>query len=427
MAEFKNCRLEIQLEAQSPLIHFQADEKHYKEHPGVTIRASEVKPKFDRFLIKKLEKTGRCLDQMKEKYPSFFVDIKHNALNYKMEIEHREESILIELSPKDKQLRYDLYYGNMGEDQEVKKMGVISNPTVIIFCMVEELRKLIQEYIIEFFVVTNFGTMQNKGFGSFLPSDCGFGMALKKDQEEIIAEFLLEDVIDPMEKERNCRKICYGIRFHGYQGKKYKDKNMYWIKIFNEIKQFYGVMKSGQNFQGYARSYIYDYMHKEPRNIDNEKAWMKQEGISPAVSRNKDLDEVGQNVNPKYVRAMLGTGETISYIREEGKPCNKKEKVPVTITSCDKNISRVPSPIFFKIIRNVVFIVAKKVPEEIYGKEFRFENKLWNKEGVLKTPDEFDIDDFLMQYVDYYNNQLRDKVHNMGRNKKVVEIKCIGM
>lgn len=427
MAEFKNCRLEIQLEAQSPLIHFQADEKHYEEHPGVTVRASEVKPKLDRFLIRKLGKTGGCLNELKKKYPSFFVDVRHDAFNYKMEIEHRQESVLVELSPKDKQLRYDLYYGNMGEGQETRKMGVISNPTVIIFCMVEGLRKLIQEHITEFFIVTNFGTMQNKGFGSFLPADCRFGIALKQIEEERIAGFLLEDVIDSMETERDCKKICYGIRFHGYQGQSDKKKNEYWIRIFKEIKQFYGIMKSGQNFCGFARSYIYDYMHMEPRCIDNEKAWMKQKGISPAVSTKKISREDRKDDNPKYVRAMLGTGETISYIKQAGRPCNEKGRVPVTITSLNEEINRVPSPIYFKIIKNVVFIVAREVPKEIYGAEFRFENQLWEKRDTLETPGEFDIDEFLMQYVDYYNGPLRKKVHNMDGNKKVVEIKCIDM
>lgn len=427
MAEFKNCRLEIQLEAQSPLIHFQADEKHYGEHPGVTVRASEVKPKLDRFLIRKLKKTGGCLDELKKNYPSFFVDVKHDALNYKMEIEHGEESILVELSPEDKRLRYDLYYGNMGENQEVKKMGVISNPTVIIFCMVEDLRKLIQEHIIEFFLVTNFGTMQNKGFGSFLPNDCKFGNVLKKKQEEMIAGFLLEDVIDSMKIERSCKKICYGIKFSGNQGDTAIDKNRFWLRIFKEIKQFYGIMKSGQNFCGFARSYIYDYMHEEARCIDNEKAWMKQKGISPAISTGQIPKVERWDDNPKYVRAMLGTGETISYKKEEGKPCNKKGKVPVTITSLDENIDRVPSPIYFKIIKNVVFIVAREAPEEIYSVKFRFENELWKKQGILKTPDKFDIDEFLMQYVDYYNGPLRNKVHNMEKNRKVVEIKCIDM
>lgn len=40
------------LEQQTPLIHFQYDQ------PGATLRATEVKPKLDKFIIKKNERKG---------------------------------------------------------------------------------------------------------------------------------------------------------------------------------------------------------------------------------------------------------------------------------------------------------------------------------------------------------------------------------
>lgn len=160
---------------------------------------------------------------------------------------------------------------------------------------------------------------------------------------------------------------------------------------------------------------------------------MKQNGISPVVYRDdcSRADEDRQDKNPKYVRAMLGTGEVISYKKEQGKPSNEKGKVPVTISadesSDDETIKRVPSPIFFKIVKNVVFIVAREVPKELFHKKFVFENKLWNKKGTLFTPDQFDIEEFLAEYVTYYNGKLRGKVKNMGKSKKVVRIKCTDM
>ena len=47
--EFNGCKLKVQLEAQSPIIHFQHDQA------GATLRASEVKPKLDRFLLNKMD------------------------------------------------------------------------------------------------------------------------------------------------------------------------------------------------------------------------------------------------------------------------------------------------------------------------------------------------------------------------------------
>lgn len=106
MLEFKGCWLEVKLEAQSPMIHFQAN----KGHPGVTVRASEVKPKLDKFLIRKLQKRDgiQNVEQIKKKYSSFFIDSTHNALNYKMKMEmgQHQQSSLIDLSSGKK-----YYYG----------------------------------------------------------------------------------------------------------------------------------------------------------------------------------------------------------------------------------------------------------------------------------------------------------------------------
>ncbi len=428
MPEFKGCFLEVQLEAQSPMIHFQAGQ----EHPGVTLRASEVKPKLDRFLLRKLKKVAGCTDeqQLKKKYPSFFHSTEHMAFHYKMDIIQKSKAVLVDLSPDDKKCRYELYYGNVGENRKEKKMGVFSNPIITIFCVVSDLRKLIQEYLAEFFIITNFGTMQNKGFGSFLPKDYRYKNSLDHKQKAEVADILLEDLRDLADgEENNTRKIktCYGISFDEVPNDSYKVKNEYYIQMFREIKQFYGIMKSGQNFRGFARSYIYEYMHT--KNIDNEKAWMKQKGISPVVytGDHPRENEDRQDTNPKYVRAMLGTGGAISYIKEKGKPCDKNRRVPITITSTDEEISRVPSPIYFKIIKNVVFIIARDVPKEIFHVTYEFENKLWKKKGTLCTPDHFDIDEFLESYVDYYNGALRKKVGNMGKSKKVVRIKCSDM
>ena len=82
--EFNGCKLKVQLEAQSPIIHFQHDQA------GATLRASEVKPKLDRFLLNKMEQeTGKRVADFKEDngYAVMFTDKEHNALNYRMNFE----------------------------------------------------------------------------------------------------------------------------------------------------------------------------------------------------------------------------------------------------------------------------------------------------------------------------------------------------
>ncbi len=423
MVKFNHCKLKMELEAQSPLIHFQTNENYN----GLTLRASEVKPKLDRFLFRKLKLTYKD-KVIHEKYPLIFIDEGLNALNYRMKIEIKDKKTnIIRLNNnKDRWLDYDLYYGNIGKPQEEQKQGIISDITLTIFCFIPELRKLIQDYIEEFFIVTNFGAMQNKGFGSFLPKSCYYNNPMNEKQISHIADYLLDDTISMMRGEKKGTKTCYCMKFIDKKNTTSMDKEKIWPEYFKQIKDFYGIMKSGRNFRGFSRSYIYKYMHT--KGIDNEKAWMKQRNISPIVVDVKKKVNTKENIcdrkdkNPKYVRAMLGTGAVLSYIAKAG----SSKKVSIIITSKDEKVKRVPSPIYFKIVKNVVFIIAREIPEEIYNKKFEFRNKETDKSGCLFTPVEFDIDEFLGKYVNYYNKDLRDdtNVKDIKNNKKVVKVKC---
>ena len=92
-------------------------------------------------------------------------------------------------------------------------------------------------------------------------------------------------------------------------------------------------------------------------------------------------------------------------------------------------LERVASPIFFKIVGNVVFITAREVPDEIYDREFAFSNKENGRKATIKTPSrddfksgKFDIQSFLASYVDYYNVEARKKLKNISRNARVEEV-----
>ena len=45
MCKFDGYKLTMKLEAQMPMIHFQSEQN------GATLRASEMKPKFDKYLL----------------------------------------------------------------------------------------------------------------------------------------------------------------------------------------------------------------------------------------------------------------------------------------------------------------------------------------------------------------------------------------
>lgn len=425
--KFNGCRLEMQLEAQSPMIHFQ------NRQPGATIRATEVKPKLDRFILRGLQKTtGKDIRELRgdSEYGGIFTDKDHEALNYRMQLDASGQPYSIVNVGDTRAHEYDIFYGNTAEMRRAHKelRGIFSNPKLTILCFNEKLRSLIEKYIGEFFLVTNFGTMQGKGFGSFAPAGLlPAGGQLDTGIQEEIARYL---------KEATGSARCYCMRF-GVVPSGQQEKNDYCNRIFGEIKSFYSIMKSGQNFKGYSRSYIYQYMHvrgTDNRNnagdvsIDNEKAWMKQNGIAPALAKPENERRTErQDENPRYVRALLGTAGAVTYLKDLE---DKNKKTTILIEDKKENkLERVPSPIFFKIVGNVVFITAREVPDEIYDREFAFSNKENGRKATIKTPSrddfksgKFDIQSFLASYVKYYNGEARNRLRNISRNARVEEV-----
>lgn len=362
--------------AQTPLIHFQHDQ------PGATLRATEVKPKLDRFLIRKSRRDGVDLSGC------FVGDT--DALNYKMRMVSDGEAKIVSLGFKDENGRkteYDIYYGNMGTDS-LKKKGVLGNAKITITCMKPALLALVDKYIGEFFAVTNFGTMSNKGFGSFIVSE-------KKLSEPQISAAL---------KERYGALKCYCVSSQGTH--------------FKQIKVIYSILKSGMNFRGYQRSLLFLYMH-DKYDYGNEKAWLKQKGIAPALGRNSDQHDEASY----FVRALLGVGERIEFLNDLN---DRKDKVVVTISDSNKQIERLPSPIIFKVIGNSIYMVANRIDENIYGKTFTFESKMGR--GTLKVPTKAElgenfIDEFLAFAVGELQKGIADKFvssDNDNRNNGII-------
>ena len=373
---FKNVKLEFKLIAQSPLIHFQPNDC------GATLRASEVKPKLDRFLINKENIT-------KENNKIFFVDPKHDALNYKMKI----------ISEKCDIKKYSIFYGNQKKSEDKEKKGIFSNPTVTIICCNKELRGLIENNIVEFFYVTNFGTMQDKGFGSFIIE----GTSGEKN-----------DYMESLKQYYNTK--CYELILKkNYANNNIEERSIDQFKI---IKSFYEIMKSGQNMpKRYIKSYLTIYMKKN-FGIDGEKKWLKLNKIGPNIcknEKNKKNEKIELN-KPRYIRALLGISNSVSWNNEVNR------KVDILIESQD--IKRLSSPIFFKVIDKHIFVLGLPIDEEIYGKEFEFKRgkksgkiKIPEKEDLQTTNNKFDTQDFLENYFDYfYKNLNKTPVNKLVKN-----------
>ena len=166
-------------------------------------------------------------------------------------------------------------------------------------------------------------------------------------------------------------------------------------------------MKSGINQRnvGYQRSLLFLYMH-EKYKMGNEKAWLKQRKIAPTLGRRGDprMDQ-----NPRYVRALLGTSEKYEFIRTYG---DFKNKANIRIKS--EEIARCPSPILFRIFDGTVYMVANRIPAELYGKSFKFSEN--QNEGDIKVPELSEIGErFIDDFLEYAVGEINSRSGDIGK------------
>jgi hypothetical protein len=316
-------KLSIRLQQHSPLIHFQ-----HHQH-GATLRATELKPKLDKFIIGKAFKDFQVLKKYlvehdEKKYEKLngqerkkYEKEIHNALAYKIKIHSPEV--------KGREIRHSLFFGNIGKkENKFQSVSVPSNEDIQleILCFCEGLIEAIKSCLPGFFASTNFGTRQDKGFGSFYISE--------RDQ------YLYRDILAILPKGTSFLEI------------RSTDDST----VFSTIDYYYKRLKSGINpnnnakcLPGYQKAYLYKYLESK-HDYTWEKRWIKETffGLTPD-SRNK-----------KFARALLGLPGSFSFLATD-EPCNPvKDKVRIEdayeITVANKNIQRIQSPIFFKIIKD---------------------------------------------------------------------------
>ena len=194
-------QLQFKLEQHTPLLHFQHTQQ------GATLRATEVKPRFDRWLVTKVwnHKFDKCKTflvgydpndpecmqktnmQLKQKF-----DDGYCALNYKMRIEpdtlldvrmdrieaesnripicHKllgEQMYTTESYPSSTQ---SVIMSNIGGrlPEEVFNFSLHDYVYVHLLVKNDDLEKVLQDNFKDFVLSVNFGNRKSKGFGSFM-------------------------------------------------------------------------------------------------------------------------------------------------------------------------------------------------------------------------------------------------------------------
>ena len=354
-------QLAVKLKQHTPMIHFQHDQE------GATIRASEVKPKLDRFMLEKLKGNQIPFRNLLSGRG------EHDSLDYKMTI----ESATIETSiiPS----RFPLYFGNMGEENARKEFRYCNGLTKVTFSTYhDEIIEMLKRYLVEFFITNNFGTRQSKGFGSFYI-----------------------DRSDPLYKNPASTQIMdyrFKVKVNGAL-------NVQWNKLFKHINLFYSALRSGINICNrdwrsifYIKSMMFKYAKENGFQWDKKsiKEAYYHRDLSDQQRRRPDTNASDtlhfsqeRDLNQKYIfKDLLGLSSSEKWLSYRK-----------TITKSNDEIDRFKSPITFKPIRLnddtiEVLFRGEPVNSNFLNKDINIKS---NNTGnlVLKTYPDFDIDDFL--------------------------------
>lgn len=368
-------KLTLTLKQHTPLIHF-----HHNQ-PGATLRSTEVKPKLDKFIIKRLGSGDYSKGINKAKENGWLVgNGEHPALDYKMKV------IAGSKVP---------YLREVEIMPSTIENSVWTESIRLIITVNEQLKAEIEKHLALFFALTNFGKRQSKGFGCFAPEGTTWRnfeqLLLKNDQ------------------------VIYKLNNRLNQGVQ-RDASFYKNVVFpkwSEIKS--GVNQFWKKPEIYRKSAVFDYLkskslrwdkrwikRKLKQLIDNRQlpAALKQRKYAPIDIDNTNTWQDTSRAEYRYGRALLGLAELYEYTTEDR---DLKYQVKVL----NDEIIRFKSPVTFKIIDGWIYLIVEEIEKEVFNKPFQFEvqkKRRNRKEGrailiqdKLFTPGEmeFSMEEFL--------------------------------
>ena len=329
-------KLVAELKQHTPLIHFQVDQA------GATLRATEVKPKLDHFLLN-LEGADQYETRLKNAKDNGWLvgQGAHPALDYQLRI--------VDLSAKEE--RKDKRKIKLITENDKNSIFSSGKIELSVLCFHEGLLDLIWQHLEAFFVLHNFGTRQKKGWGCF---------------------YLVETT-----KERFTKLLTQTKRAF----KRWTVAENNWIR---QVDVDHRRMKSGVNHssfagavgnqKGYEKSKLRNYFQNHGINWD--KAKFKQEILaSPRfdfkLRRNRqNPHDIQQGTNFKYVRALLGLAEHYEF-QTEG---HYMPKYKLKVNGGD--IQRFKSPLTFKVFQGDrytnIYLLVEEIPDAMFEHVFNF-------------------------------------------------------
>lgn len=251
----------IYLEQNTPMWHFHGNFR------GTTLRATEVKPKLDKFIVTSIRRNNITIPD------NFWVNSKEktNLNNYALKYQIRITPQGQRLNLNDSGNNYPLFFGNLADSEERKTL--IYNPLGVemtIFSLNPEIVRFIKQFINPFFAIHTFGTRQSKGFGCFYPRDETF---INADETRAIKLNGNDNLI-----KFKGPKYSFNVRAQG-------DEQSKFIELFKHINYFHKIIRSGINEKivrngiternVYYKSLLFHYANSKKGSDDIHLTWDK--------------------------------------------------------------------------------------------------------------------------------------------------------
>lgn len=344
----------IRLKQHTPILHFQ----YQWASEGATLRATELKPKLDRYLLANYT------------IPQEWKIGDTQALDYKLNIAVRGKSRV-------NNGEAPMYFGKKDEKKLVECISEKDkhDVTVEVVCLIDGLRKYLNDENVwrKFLLVNNFGTRQSKGYGSF---------SLFVDS-------------NPAPE--------VGTEIKALDGTTYRVDSFFpaqvssWREVMDQISDVYKCLRSGINENKlYFKSLMFAY-------AKNNGQWWDKRTIKELFAIQK-LDEHRRRhpnrkePDPLAVNPQVAKGKECYPMFRDNLGLSTSEQWKDygfrSIKRNNKEIMRFKSPLLFKPMRVdgkwQVFLLHREIPLKFKNATFSVNNKI-----NMKTFDGFSMKNYL--------------------------------
>jgi hypothetical protein len=330
--------LKFQLTQHTPLIHFHAQE-------DATLRATEMKPKLDKYLIKIMG--GQ--EEVNANYQGWLIP-GQKSFDFKVRISATPARH--DLIPEGPNNRIPFYFGNMGDDyrRNPKYLSFSDDPvevSVITFNSNkvgdETLVEYIRSVIPAFFLSENFGTRQSKGYGSFYIHE----------QDEL---YETPETCIAFQNEGSKDFLPYSFTLQT-AGNDFFSRSR---DALSKTEVFYKAMRSGINKcfgggQHYVKSLLWLYFK---RVVNTDIKWEKKKIKEMFLSTHPEtVRQPGTHSSkPGYAESPLGSAGTHEILIKDLFGLASEETWEARYNSFKiekviEGIDRLKSPVFFKPLK----------------------------------------------------------------------------